>query len=44
MKTERAANRKRPLTTENKLRVDGGVRVGVWVKWVMGIKESTLHE
>ena len=34
IKTEREANPKRLLNTENKLRVAGGV------KWVMGIKEG----
>ena len=35
-KREREANHKGLLTTENKLRVDGGG----WARWVMGIKEG----
>ena len=44
MKTERETNRKRLLNTENKLRVAGGVQVGGWAKWVMGIKEGTCWD
>ena len=40
----REANRKRPLNTENKLRVAGGKVEGGWVKWVMGIKEGTFQD
>jgi len=34
----------RLLTVENKLVVTRGEGVGGWVKWVMGIKESTCDE
>ena len=41
IKTERETNPKRPLNTENKLRVAGWVLGGGWAKWAMGIKEGT---
>ena len=41
IKTEREANHKRPLNTENKLKVDGG---GEWAKWVMGIKRGSCWD
>ena len=41
MKSKRKTNHKRLLTIGNKLRVAGGVGVGVWGSWVMGIKEGT---
>ena len=37
----REANHKRPLNTENKLKVDGGGRGG---KWMMGVGESTCWD
>ena len=37
IKTEREANHKRLLNTENKLRVVRGEVGGGWAKWVMGI-------
>ena len=37
----KGANHKRLLNTENKLRVDGGVREG---KWVMGIEGGTCWD
>ena len=37
--TEREANHKRLLKTENKLRVDGGRG-----RWVMGIEEGTCWD
>ena len=39
---EREASRKRLLNTENKLRVDGGMRERG--KWVMGIEEGTCWD
>ena len=44
MKTEREANHKRILNTENELRVAGGEADGGWAKWVMGIKEGTCWD
>lgn len=39
-KSERKTNHKRRLTLGNKLRVAGGIWVGEWGNWVMGIKEG----
>ena len=41
-KTEREANSKRLLNTENKLRVAGGELCGGCVKWLMGVTEGTF--
>lgn len=41
MKTKRHTNHKRLLTMENKLRVAGRGRVGVWGNWVTESKERT---
>ena len=44
IKTEREANHKRLINTENKQRVAGGDVDGGWANWVMGIKEGTWDE
>ena len=44
MKAERETNHKRPLDTENKLRVAGGLVGGGWAKWVMRIKQGTCWD
>ena len=43
-KEKRKAHQKRLVTTENKLRVDGGLWWGEWIKWVMSIKEGTCWD
>ena len=45
LKTGRETNHKRPLSTENKLRVPGGEVGGGWGNWLMDIKEGPCcHE
>ena len=45
IKTDREANHKRLLNTENKLRLLDRQWVGEWAKWVMGlIKEGTCWD
>ena len=41
--SERDANHKRLLNTENKLKAAGGSEGG-WVKWVMGMREGTFQD
>ena len=38
IKTEREANHKRLLNTENKLKVAGGEVGGGWAKWVRALR------
>ena len=44
IKTDREANHKRLLNTENRLRVIGREVGGGWARGVMGIKEGNCYE
>lgn len=44
IKTEREANHKKLLNTENKLEVDRGEVGGGWAKWVISFKEDTCWD
>ena len=44
IKTQREANHKRLLNTENRLGVARGEVRGGWAKWVMGIKEDAYWD